>query len=192
MHSCVKLFSTPWTVAHQASLPMRLFQQEYCCEFPFHPPGDLPWSRNGTRIPCGSCIGRQDLSYWDTWEGLGTIWGLPNRSPLKAIKSHIKSHLLQLLWLQKMAEGICFPAQFSPFHMYSCPHKIDTGLTYNCWLASNSFMQWVCSWELGLFNIYCGSFGCCVVVQSFSGVQLFVTPQTVASQGSQSFTVSWN
>ena len=66
------------------------------------------------------------------------------------------------------------------------------GLTYNCWLVSDTFMQWVCSWELGLFNIYCGSFGCCIVVQSFSGVQLFVTPQTIACHVSQSFTVSWS
>ena len=38
-------------------------------------------------------------------------------------------------------------------------------------------MQWVCSGELGLFNIYCGSFGCCVIVRSFSCVKLFVTPK---------------
>ena len=38
-------------------------------------------------------------------------------------------------------------------------------------------MQWVCSGELRQFNIYCGSFGCCVIVQSLSCVKLFVTPQ---------------
>ena len=31
-----------WTVAGQASLSMGLSRQEYCCGFPFSPPGDLP------------------------------------------------------------------------------------------------------------------------------------------------------
>ena len=29
MHSCVQLFATPWTVAHQASLSMEFPRQEY-------------------------------------------------------------------------------------------------------------------------------------------------------------------
>ena len=40
--SCVQLFATPWTVAHQASLPMGFFRQEYWNGLPFPPPGDLP------------------------------------------------------------------------------------------------------------------------------------------------------
>ena len=32
----------PWNVAHQASLSMRLSQQEYWSALPFPPPGDLP------------------------------------------------------------------------------------------------------------------------------------------------------
>ena len=37
-------FLTPWTVAHQAPLSMRLSQQEYGCGLPFPPSGDLPYS----------------------------------------------------------------------------------------------------------------------------------------------------
>ena len=34
-------FMTPWTVAHQAPLPVGLPRQEYCCVLPFSTPGDL-------------------------------------------------------------------------------------------------------------------------------------------------------
>ena len=40
--SCVQLFVTPWTVAHQAPLSMGLSQQEYWSGLPFTSPGDLP------------------------------------------------------------------------------------------------------------------------------------------------------
>ena len=38
----VRLFVTPWPVAHQAPLSMGFFWQEYWSELPFPPPGDLP------------------------------------------------------------------------------------------------------------------------------------------------------
>ena len=38
----VLLFSTPWTVAHQAPLSMRFPRQECWNGLPFLPPGDLP------------------------------------------------------------------------------------------------------------------------------------------------------
>ena len=38
----VRLFVTPWTTAHQASLSMGFSRQECWSRFPFHPPGDLP------------------------------------------------------------------------------------------------------------------------------------------------------
>ena len=40
--SCMTLFSTPWTVAHQAPPSMGFSWQEYWSELPFPPPGDLP------------------------------------------------------------------------------------------------------------------------------------------------------
>ena len=33
---------TPWTVAHQAALPMGFSRQEYWCGLPFPSPADLP------------------------------------------------------------------------------------------------------------------------------------------------------
>ena len=40
--SCVQLFLTPWTVAHQAPLSVGFSRQEYWSELPCPPPGDLP------------------------------------------------------------------------------------------------------------------------------------------------------
>ena len=43
MLSCVQLFVTPWTVAHQAPLSMEFSQQEYWSSLAFPTPGDLPY-----------------------------------------------------------------------------------------------------------------------------------------------------
>ena len=40
--SRVRLFTTLWTIAHQAPLSMGFSRQEYWSELPFPPPGDLP------------------------------------------------------------------------------------------------------------------------------------------------------
>ena len=58
MLSCVQLFVTPGTVAHQAPLSMGLPRQEYWSRLPFPPPGDLP--DPGIK-PSVFCIGRQIL-----------------------------------------------------------------------------------------------------------------------------------
>ena len=39
---CVRLFTTPWTVAHQAPLSMGFSRQEYQSGLPCPLPGDLP------------------------------------------------------------------------------------------------------------------------------------------------------
>ena len=40
--SRVRLFATPWTVAHQAPLFLGFSRQEYWSGMPFPSPGDLP------------------------------------------------------------------------------------------------------------------------------------------------------
>ena len=40
--SCVRLFETPWTIAHQVLLSMGFPRQESWSRLPFPPPGDLP------------------------------------------------------------------------------------------------------------------------------------------------------
>ena len=48
---CLTLFVTPWTVAHQAPLSMRLPKQEHWSGLPFPSPGDLPDSGIEPRLP---------------------------------------------------------------------------------------------------------------------------------------------
>ena len=40
--SRISLFAAPWTVAHQAPLPMKISRQEYCSGVSFPLPGGLP------------------------------------------------------------------------------------------------------------------------------------------------------
>ena len=58
----VWLLATPWTVAHQAPLSMGFSRQEYWSRLPSPTPGDQ------TSVSCVSCIGRQILYHWTTWE----------------------------------------------------------------------------------------------------------------------------
>ena len=49
--SRVQLFTTPWTVAHQAPLSMEFSRQEHWSGLPLPSPGDLPNSRIKPRSP---------------------------------------------------------------------------------------------------------------------------------------------
>ena len=49
--SCVRLFATPWTVAHQAPLSLGFSRQEYWIGLPFPSPGDLPNPGTEPRSP---------------------------------------------------------------------------------------------------------------------------------------------
>ena len=64
--SCVQLYGTPRTVAHQAPLSMGFSRQEHWSGLLFSSPGDSSPPRIGN---CVSCIGRQLLYQWATpWE----------------------------------------------------------------------------------------------------------------------------
>ena len=49
--SCVLLFATPWTVAHQAPLYVEFSREEYWSGLPFPSSGDLPDSEIESRSP---------------------------------------------------------------------------------------------------------------------------------------------
>ena len=42
LQTLCRLSAAPWTVVHQAPLPMEFSRQEYWNGVPFHTPGDLP------------------------------------------------------------------------------------------------------------------------------------------------------
>ena len=60
-------------VPHPALLSMGLSREEYWSGLPLPSPGDLP---NPGRNPSGSCIDRQILYYWATWETQGGLYTL--------------------------------------------------------------------------------------------------------------------
>ena len=66
--SCIQLFATLWSVAHQAPLFMGFSRQEYGSGLPCTPPGDLP-DPGMNLVSSISCIGSQGLYHCATWEG---------------------------------------------------------------------------------------------------------------------------
>ena len=58
--SHVRLFATPWTVAHQASLSLGFPRQEYWNGLPFSPPGDLLNPGIKPVCPVSPCIEQED------------------------------------------------------------------------------------------------------------------------------------
>ena len=61
--SHVRLFETPWTIAHQAPLSMEFSRQEYWSGLPFPSPGDLP----NPRIKPGSPALQADALLSEPW-----------------------------------------------------------------------------------------------------------------------------
>ena len=80
-------FATPWTAACQAPLPTGFPRREYWSRLPFPSPGGFPNPRDGTNISSGSCIGRQSLYYWATWEDQLFLY-LPVNDPCPEPPNH--------------------------------------------------------------------------------------------------------
>ena len=98
--SCIQLFATPWTVAHQAPLSMEFFRQEYWSGLPFFIPLPNPEIKP---LSCVSCTGRQILYHCATWEAsilhltLGRCWEVILRLAPKIAKISM-SKLPKYLW----------------------------------------------------------------------------------------------
>ena len=65
--SCVQLFATLWTAAHQAPLSIGFSRQEYWSGFPFSSPGDLPDPGIEAASPA---LAGGFFTTSTTWEGL--------------------------------------------------------------------------------------------------------------------------
>ena len=65
--SRVRLFVTPWTVAHQAPLSVGFSRQEYWSGLLFPTPGESSWPRNWTGL---SCIAGGFFTNWTVREAL--------------------------------------------------------------------------------------------------------------------------
>ena len=69
--SRVRLFTTPWTGVHQASLPMGFSRQESWSWLSFPITRGSPQPRNPTRISCISYTGRWIFYHWNFLNGPG-------------------------------------------------------------------------------------------------------------------------
>ena len=69
--SHVQLFVTLWTIAHQATLSMGFFRQEYSSGLPFPPPGDLPDPGIEPTSPVAPAL--------QTYSLLPSHWGSPKQ-----------------------------------------------------------------------------------------------------------------
>ena len=68
--SCVKLFASPRTIAHQAPLSMGFSRQEYWSGLPCPPPGDLPNPGIQTTSLVSPALAGGFFTTSTTWEAL--------------------------------------------------------------------------------------------------------------------------
>ena len=68
--SCIQLFGTLWTVAHQAPPSKGFSRQEYWSELSFPSPGDLPDPGIEPHISCVSYIGHRVLNHSPALQGI--------------------------------------------------------------------------------------------------------------------------
>ena len=74
--SCVRLFATPWTGAHQAPPSMEFFRQEFWSELTFPSPEHLPHPETESGSPTlqadtftiWATINHHDKSPWSNWD----------------------------------------------------------------------------------------------------------------------------
>ena len=66
--SRVRLFATPWTVAHQAPLSMGFSRQEYWSGLPCPPPGDLPYPGIEPMSPASPALVGRFFTASATWK----------------------------------------------------------------------------------------------------------------------------
>ena len=91
---------TLWTVACQAPLCMGFPRQQYWSGLPIPSPGGSSPLSDQTCVSCISCMGRQILYHWATWEALGyrveCIW---RGWPANDLKWKISSRQHKLTWM---------------------------------------------------------------------------------------------
>ena len=121
--SCIQLFTTPWTVAYQASPSMGFSRQEYWSGLPFPSPGDLsdpgiePLPTQGLNPDLPHC--RQSFTIWATREVYQEAIrkGAEKRFAKILIKGKMMPKLIELKWKVLVAQlclTLCNLMDFSP------------------------------------------------------------------------------
>ena len=84
--SCVQLFVTPWTVAHQAPLSMGFSRHEYWGELPCPSPGDLPDPGIKSMFLTSPALTGRFFTTSTTWEAPKVVY--PGNGIYSAIKEN--------------------------------------------------------------------------------------------------------
>ena len=139
--SHVRLYVTLWTVTHQPPLSVRFSRQEYGSGLPFPPPGESSRPRDQTHFQtklacfsCFSCVGRQILYHWATWEA--PKWNI---------------YLIPNIWLNKSVIPLALRIyEFSSlFHKNVRVHAPTSLLLEDIFLQSaltHSYQPWPLTW----------------------------------------------
>ena len=124
--SCVRLFVTPWAVAHQTPQSMGFSRQEYWSGLPFPSPGDLP-DPDWTQV---SCTTGRLFTIWVTRESLK--WGDNSDKTLK----------VECIWL---SSKLAVPRKQNPRNF-----EQNGAATWFMFLINCSRHAWNMGWEEGL------------------------------------------
>ena len=104
--SCVRLYVTPWTWAHQAPLSMEFSRQEYWNGLPFQFPRWYSQPQNRTDV---SCIGWQILHHLATWGVSPSLLADSLLSEPPNLDSVLKSSDITLLTKVCRVKAMVFP-----------------------------------------------------------------------------------
>ena len=128
--SCIQLFATPWTIAHQSPLSMKFFRQEYWSGLPFSSSGDLP---NPGIEPESPALQADSLRYraCEQWRFLLEIkkirhqaWWFPSSSQQRGLWG------LTLTFIFMLAQGgshaVNRVAAAAAKSLQSCPTLLDS------------------------------------------------------------------
>ena len=88
--SCVQLFVTPWTVAHQAPLSLEFSRQGYWNRLPFPLPGDRPNPETESTCLAPLALAGRFFINCATWEAIYIQWTGKKKKINFSNKSEIK------------------------------------------------------------------------------------------------------
>ena len=100
----VRLFATPWAIAHQAPLSLGFSRQENWSGWPCPPPGDLPSPGTGPRSPTSPSLAGRFFTVeppgkflYLTGTKMNKIWSFPCRTQrlLTEADSHTDQHSVE-------------------------------------------------------------------------------------------------
>ena len=97
-------FETPWTVAHQFLCPWDFPGKNTGVGYHFLLQGGFSWPRDQTHISCISCIGRQILYHWATWEAQSydQLW------PMSCEGKDVSKPVVKMSWVFWRSHSLLF------------------------------------------------------------------------------------